>query len=158
LLHTAFRSKVCSQSYGAPKSRKSQLTQFRDSHLGVEREKSHLDVGFLANHRVYYKGEGGGFPQVWAVVSLMCSCCPWFVLAPRVLQLCNNHFVGCVQARVNEWRLSTFPSPVLELQHTPLPFKVLWAREHASTPPSFVVFYLDSHLNPSRGWECIMWY
>jgi hypothetical protein len=24
--------------------------------------KSHLDVGFVATHRVYYKGEGGGFP------------------------------------------------------------------------------------------------
>jgi hypothetical protein len=46
--------------------------------------------------RVYYKGEGGGFPQVRAVVSLMCPCCPWFVLAPKVLQLCTNHFVWVV--------------------------------------------------------------
>jgi hypothetical protein len=43
--------------------------------------------------RVYYKGEGVGFPQVWAVVSLVCLCCPWFVLAPKVLQLCTNHLV-----------------------------------------------------------------
>ncbi len=33
------------------------------------------------------RGEGGGFPQVRAVVSLVCPCCPWLVLAPRVLQL-----------------------------------------------------------------------
>jgi hypothetical protein len=33
--------------------------------------KCHLDVGFMERHRVYYKGEGGGFPQVWAVVSLV---------------------------------------------------------------------------------------
>jgi hypothetical protein len=32
---------------------------------------SHLDVGLVERHRVYYKGEGGGFPQVQAVVSLM---------------------------------------------------------------------------------------
>jgi len=33
--------------------------------------KSHLDVGPVGSHRVYYKGEGGGFPQVWAVVNLV---------------------------------------------------------------------------------------
>jgi hypothetical protein len=26
-------------------------------------DKSHLDVGFVENHRVYYKREGGGFPK-----------------------------------------------------------------------------------------------
>jgi hypothetical protein len=26
------------------------------------REKCHLHVGPVANHKVYYKGEGGGFP------------------------------------------------------------------------------------------------
>jgi hypothetical protein len=31
--------------------------------------KCHLGVGAVARHKVYYKGEGGGFPQVWAVVS-----------------------------------------------------------------------------------------
>jgi hypothetical protein len=33
--------------------------------------KCHLDAGFMTKHRVYYKGEGGGFPQVWAMVNLM---------------------------------------------------------------------------------------
>jgi hypothetical protein len=28
----------------------------------------------MANHREYYKGEGGGFPQVWAMVSFVSSC------------------------------------------------------------------------------------
>ncbi len=55
--------------------------------------KCHLDVGLVERHRVYYKGEGGGFPQVWAVVSLVDSSYPWLVLAPKVLQLCINHFV-----------------------------------------------------------------
>jgi hypothetical protein len=61
--------------------------------LGVPGEKSHLDVCSVASHRVYYKGEGGGFPQVRAVVSLVCSCYPWLVLTPKVFQLCTNHFV-----------------------------------------------------------------
>ncbi len=66
--------------------------------------KSHLDVGSMANHRVCYKGEGGGFPQVRAIVNLVCPCCPWFVLAPRVLQLCTNHLVWvlCKPMWVNE--------------------------------------------------------
>jgi hypothetical protein len=59
-------------------------------------KKSHLDATSVVSYRVYYKGEGGGFPQVRAMVSLMCSCCPWFVLAPRVLQLCTNHFMWVV--------------------------------------------------------------
>jgi hypothetical protein len=90
LLQIALQSEVYSQSYGAPKSQESQLAGFRDSHSKVLGEKSHLDVGSVASHRVYYKGEGGGFPQVWAMVSLMCPCCPWLVLAPRVLQLCTT--------------------------------------------------------------------
>ncbi len=32
---------------------------------------SHLRVGLMAKHIVYYKGESGGFPQVCAVVSLV---------------------------------------------------------------------------------------
>jgi len=33
--------------------------------------KFHLDVGLMEKHIVYYKGEGDGFAQVWAVVSLV---------------------------------------------------------------------------------------
>jgi hypothetical protein len=39
--------------------------------LGSPRTKCHLDVGFVERHKVYYKGEGGGFPEVRAVVNLM---------------------------------------------------------------------------------------
>ncbi len=38
--------------------------------------KCHLDVGLMERHRVYYKGEGGGFPQVWAMMSLVSSNLP----------------------------------------------------------------------------------
>ncbi len=37
--------------------------------LGSSGTKCHLDVGFVERHKVYYKGEGGGFPQVQAMVS-----------------------------------------------------------------------------------------
>ncbi len=55
--------------------------------------KSHLDVGFMEKHKVYYKREGGGFPQVRAVVNLVSPNCPCLVLAPKVLQVCTNHLV-----------------------------------------------------------------
>ncbi len=40
--------------------------------LESPRTKSHLDVAPVERHKIDYKGEGGGFPQVWAVVSLVC--------------------------------------------------------------------------------------
>jgi len=55
-LYTAPQSEVCSQSYGALKSRECPLAQLRDSHSGVPGEKSHLDVSPVERSRVYYKG------------------------------------------------------------------------------------------------------
>jgi hypothetical protein len=37
------------------------------------------------------------------------------------------------------------PNPIPELQHTPLPPKMLRAKEHAPTPCSSAIFTLDSH-------------
>jgi hypothetical protein len=61
LLQTASRSEVCSQNYGAPKSRESHLAISRLS-LESPGKNSHLDVASVESCRVYYKGEGGGFP------------------------------------------------------------------------------------------------
>jgi len=47
--------------------------------------KCHLDVGLVKRHKVYYKGEGGGFPQVRVVVSFVNLNCLWLVLTPKVL-------------------------------------------------------------------------
>jgi hypothetical protein len=97
--------------------------EFRDSHLGIPGPKGHLDVAPVERCTIYYKGEGSGFPQVQAVVNFVCLSCPWFVLALKVLQLCTNHFVLvlCRSVWVSEWSLSLLPSPILELQHAPLP-------------------------------------
>jgi hypothetical protein len=61
--------------------------------LGSPRTKNHLDVAPVERCRVHYKGEGGGFLQVWAVLNFVNPNCPWFVLAPKVFQLCTNHLV-----------------------------------------------------------------
>jgi hypothetical protein len=47
--------------------------------------------------------------------------------------------------------LVTLPSPIPKLQHAPLPFKVLRARERALTLCFSAVFSLDSHLSPLRS-------
>jgi len=53
--------------------------------LGSPGTKSHLDVGLVERHKVHYKGDGGGFPQVRAVVNLVSPNGPWLVLTPKVL-------------------------------------------------------------------------
>jgi len=39
--------------------------------LGSPRTKCHLDVGLIERHIIYYKGEGGGFLQIRAMVSFV---------------------------------------------------------------------------------------
>jgi hypothetical protein len=46
--------------------------------------ESHLDVGLVERRKVYCKGEGGGFPQVQAVVSLVS------LVSPRSPVACPN--------------------------------------------------------------------
>jgi len=122
--------------------------------LGSPGTKCYLDVGLMERHKVYYKGEGGGFPQVQAMVSLMSPSCSWFVLAPKVLQLCTNHFVLVLCRFV--WVVEAFQFFLVPSRSSSTPLylsKVLWVKERASTPYSSVVFCLDSHLRPSRSWE-----
>jgi hypothetical protein len=61
--------------------------------LGNAGTKWHLGGGPMAMHKVYYKGEGGGFPQsgLWWV--LWVCVCPWLIHAPKVLHLCTNQLV-----------------------------------------------------------------
>jgi hypothetical protein len=49
--------------------------------------KSHLDVGLMERQKVYYKGEGGRFPQVWAMVSLMSPSLPVVRLSTKNVQI-----------------------------------------------------------------------
>ncbi len=52
--------------------------------LGSPGTKCHLDVGLMETHIVYYKGEGGGFPQVQAMVSL------GSIVSPSLPMVCPN--------------------------------------------------------------------
>jgi hypothetical protein len=119
--------------------------------LGSPRTKSHLDVAPVERRRVYYKREGGGFPQVQAVVSLVSPNCPWLVLAPKVIQLCINHFVLVLCRSV--WVSEACHFVLVPSRNFSMPFYpsiVLRAREHALTPCPFVVFSLGLTFEPFK--------
>ncbi len=65
--------------------------------------KCHLDVGLVEKHIVYYKGEGGGFPQVQAMVNFVNSsslvACSNTKSVPNAV---SNLLVGFVQVCVSE--------------------------------------------------------
>jgi hypothetical protein len=54
--------------------------------FGTLEIKCHLDVGLVETHKTYYKGEGGGFPQVWAMVSLVSPSLPMVHLSTKSAQ------------------------------------------------------------------------
>ncbi len=72
---------------GVPAMRISGLT------LGSPGTKCHLGANPVAKHKVYYKGEGGGFPQVWAMVSLVNSSLPVVCPNTKSAPLCINQLV-----------------------------------------------------------------
>jgi hypothetical protein len=57
--------------------------------LGSPGTKSHLDAGAVKRRREYYMGEGGGFPQVWVVVSLVSPELPMACPSTKLLQNVN---------------------------------------------------------------------
>jgi hypothetical protein len=74
---------MSSQSPGTPIGTTSGLQ------LGSPGKKSHLDVAPAKCCREYYMGEGGGFPRVRAVVSLVCQSARGLSQHPRVFPNVN---------------------------------------------------------------------
>jgi len=72
----------------------------RDLAMGISRlpigspgRKWHLGADPVAMHKVYYKGEGGGFPQVQAVMSLVSLNLP--VACPSTKSVPTMHSPTC---------------------------------------------------------------
>jgi len=61
--------------------------------LGSPEKKNHLDVAPAERCREYYMGEGGGFPRIRAVVSLVCQSACGLSLHPRVFRMQTNPLV-----------------------------------------------------------------
>jgi hypothetical protein len=75
-------------------------------HLGNFETKSHSDVGAVGSYREYYMREGGGFPQVRAVVSLVSLVSPELPVAclstkGALESELTNLLVGLMQVRVS---------------------------------------------------------
>ncbi len=72
--------------------------------LGSPGTKSHSDVGAAERRKKYYMGEGGDFPRVWAVVSLVSPKSP--VACPSIKGVAENDLtnllVGLMQIRVSK--------------------------------------------------------
>jgi hypothetical protein len=66
-------------------------------------------------HKLYYMGEGGGFPQVRAVVSFVNTCLLVTHLNTKNIQLrINELVVWFVQVCVSSYCLLIFLVPILE--------------------------------------------
>jgi hypothetical protein len=74
MVQTSSQSDSTVGSYELPKSWDSTRNNFgtiSGLQLGSPEKKSHLDVASAESCREYYKGDGGGFPQVRAVLCLV---------------------------------------------------------------------------------------
>jgi hypothetical protein len=89
--------------------------------LGSPGIKSHSDVGVAERCREYYMGEGGGFPWVWVMVSLVSPelpvACPSTGATESDL---TNLLVGLMSVWVSKWGLSLFLVPSQSSSTAPL--------------------------------------
>jgi hypothetical protein len=92
LVKTLLRSDFAVGNYELPKSRDSTRDNFETIsglQLGSPGKKSHFDVASVERRREYYKGEGGGFPRVRAVVSQVSPIARGLSQHPRVSRNVN---------------------------------------------------------------------
>jgi hypothetical protein len=73
----------------AVQSSKSLAGTISGLHFGSPKNLCHLNVASTASCREYYMGEGGGFPRVWAVVSLVGPSARGLSQHPRVPRMLN---------------------------------------------------------------------
>jgi hypothetical protein len=102
--------------YGSPKLQKSQLWEFRDSHLGVLGQNDiwvliakQNDIWVLVpwpGTKYIIKGKVVVSPKLgpwWILWVLWIRVCPWLVLTPKVFQLYTNQLVVWLCASLCEW-------------------------------------------------------
>jgi hypothetical protein len=122
LLQTSSQSEVYTQSYEPPKSWKSQLWKFRNSHFGVPGQNDiwvlvpWLGTKYTIRGKVVASPKSRPWWVLWILV------CPWLVRAPKCFNyaLTNLLFGLCRLAWVSKL-LVNLPSPIPELQNAPLP-------------------------------------
>jgi len=90
LLQTSSQLEVCTQSYGAPKSQESQLWEFRDSQMGVLGQNAIWMWASWRGTKYTIRGKVMASPKFGPWWVLWVRICLWFVLAPKMFQLCTN--------------------------------------------------------------------
>jgi hypothetical protein len=99
-----------SREIWAPKVPGLQPGQFRETisglQLGSPGKMCHSDVAPAGSYREYYMGEGGGFPQVRAVVSLVCQSARGLSQHPRVSWMRTNPRVVGSWMQIQAWSSS----------------------------------------------------
>jgi hypothetical protein len=85
--------------FGSPGEKCHSDVASMESHSDVASMESHSDVASMESCKKYYKGEGGGFPWVRAVVSQASPSCPWLVPTSKGCRMSSNQLVvgfGCM--------------------------------------------------------------
>jgi hypothetical protein len=124
----------------------------RDSHLGVPGQNAIWMWASWRGTKYTIRGKVVASPKLRPWWVLWIRVCSWFILAPKVFQLCTDQFVvWFMQVRVSDLVLAILPSPIPELQHALLPPKCYKLGNLSLTPCFFVVFTTNSHLSLSRN-------
>ncbi len=119
----------------------------------ISRRQWYLGARSVARHQKYYKWEGGGFSQVWAIMNFKSM----FAHGSSVHQKCFNYVLinllfGLCKSMWIIYPLVTRPSPHPEALTHPSTPEVLRTKERTPTLyPSIVVFTLDSQLSLLRS-------
>jgi hypothetical protein len=119
--------------------------------LGSPGTKWHLDVGPVTRDKEYFKGEGGGFSQVRAMMSLVSPCFPMAYLAPKMFQLCTNQLVVCLCTSV--WVIESFVNllnPHPGAPTCPSTPEMLQAKKRTLTFSPSIVLTFGLTVSPSR--------
>jgi hypothetical protein len=120
---------------------------------GSPKTKWHLGVGLVVRHRIYYKREDGGFPQVWAVVSLMSPNLPMIRLSTKNVLVMYSSTCYLVLCRY-VWVIDCFSFFLVPSRSSDTPFYPQKCYKLGSVSPipySFIVFTSYSYLNLSRS-------
>jgi hypothetical protein len=92
------------------KPHRDQRSAYEVMHPQSPGTKSHLDVAPVNSCKVYYMGEGGGFPRVRAMVSFVSPelpvACPSTEGAPK--SDLTNLLVGWMHIQVSNWKACHF--------------------------------------------------
>jgi hypothetical protein len=127
--------------------------------LGNLKTKWHLGVGHVANHRVYYKGKGGGFPQVQVVVGLMSS--SLLMAHPNTKNTPTMHWPTCCLVLCRSvWVIECLSFFLVPSQSSSTPLYPQSVASQGVCPQLLVLllFSLQTHIWVyQRAWEHIMW-